>query len=178
MGTRSHQAPRTTESPGQEQWRITWKHQASQASCENNQHACRVSIRLMLTQCHVTRACWAWQPHTACPWSPCSVHLQHASPARMQAWWEVPFTSRRNIGLTMLGGSAALWLLNNSECTTAHQTIHSFAQLTPYMPLCLPSACHCLVCLWSAPCPRHNGDHLAMLQLPLVACRGWSHSLR
>jgi hypothetical protein len=33
----------------------------------------------------------------------------------VQGWWEAPFTSRRNIALTMLAGSAGLWLVNNSE---------------------------------------------------------------
>eukprot|EP00199_Chlamydomonas_sp_CCMP681_P006596 CAMPEP_0119107874 /NCGR_PEP_ID=MMETSP1180-20130426/12071_1 /TAXON_ID=3052 ORGANISM="Chlamydomonas cf sp, Strain CCMP681" /NCGR_SAMPLE_ID=MMETSP1180 /ASSEMBLY_ACC=CAM_ASM_000741 /LENGTH=286 /DNA_ID=CAMNT_0007093421 /DNA_START=299 /DNA_END=1159 /DNA_ORIENTATION=- len=34
-------------------------------------------------------------------------------PTRPVSWLEAPFTSRRNIGLTMLAGSAGLWLINN-----------------------------------------------------------------
>uniref|UniRef100_A0A7S3VI82 Uncharacterized protein n=1 Tax=Dunaliella tertiolecta TaxID=3047 RepID=A0A7S3VI82_DUNTE len=34
-------------------------------------------------------------------------------PPSSPEWWEVPFMSRRNIALTMLTGSAGLWLVNN-----------------------------------------------------------------
>lgn len=33
----------------------------------------------------------------------------------LQGWWEAPFSSRRNIFVTMLSGGAALWVLNKSE---------------------------------------------------------------
>lgn len=42
------------------------------------------------------------------------------APSCPQAWWEAPFTSRRNIALTMLAGSAGVWLLNNSKRQSEH----------------------------------------------------------
>ena len=42
-------------------------------------------------------------------------HPHHTLHIHTQPWYEAPFSSRRNIVLTMLGGSAALLFYNKSE---------------------------------------------------------------
>ncbi len=47
---------------------------------------------------------------------PCALRLLRAClPQRGGAWYEAPFSSRRNIALSLLGGAAALWLFEHSE---------------------------------------------------------------
>lgn len=45
--------------------------------------------------------------------APVLTHTLHM----LQGFPAGPFTSRRDIALTALGGSAALWLVNHSECS-------------------------------------------------------------
>ena len=70
------------------------------------------------------------------------------------AWYEAPFSSRRSIALSLLGGAAALWLFEHSEwCGTPswESCVRAFACARQDPGWCLG------VLVWRASCVRGNG---------------------